>query len=111
MTTDPLRNKPRVPQDHGAVSLLLGGWTPEAAGECIRSHGALNDGTDAARYTTAASLRSSGFVVTHTPSRGIPEHVSVTSAAWDAEAFHACFGPVQEGTPPADGLDEEEVSK
>ena len=59
----------------------------------------LGGGRDAARYTTAGILRSRGFLVTHTPTKRIPEHVSVSKdGEWDVDVcndFDSCFGNVE----------------
>ena len=57
------------------------------------------------RHCTAGALRNAGFVVTHTPSRMNPDHISVTlpdgAAQWDdgqanglemTFAIHEAFG-------------------
>lgn len=98
-TTEPFRNEPRWWKE-SAVSLVLGGWDPLAAGEIVRGW-ALDDGTDAARYTTAGTLRSKGFTVTHRPTKRNSEHVTVTvDGAWDVsvcQAFDGCFGVIEVG--------------
>lgn len=98
-TIDPFRNQPRWGRE-GAVSVLLGGWHPLEASRKVRGI-ALEDGTDAARYTTAGTLRAQGFRVTHTPGYRNPDHVSVHfSGEWDeqvCEAFDRCFGPTEVG--------------
>lgn len=111
-TTDPWRVEPRWDREK-AVSLLLGEWTPEGAGDKIRGSGALGDGTDAARYSTAGTLRKQGFAVIHTPNFRNPDHVAVRRDPWLAGEFNGCFGNVQVGTAPDDPLEEEaeEVSK
>lgn len=50
------------------------------------------------RYTTVGRLRAAGFRVEHTPSKRVPDHVSVTTldlrARWtddESERFTACF--------------------
>ena len=96
-TTDRFRNEPRWLRED-AVSLLLGGWHPLAASQKVRGI-ALEDGTDAARYTTAGTLRARGFSVTHAPGRKNPDHVVVSfDGVWDeqvCEAFDECFGPIE----------------
>lgn len=108
-TTEPFRNEPRWVREN-AVSLLLGGWEPLAAGHKVRRHGALDDGTDAARYTSAGTLRVKGFTVEHDPGRKNPDHVRVTRLGpWDAavcQDFDACFSEVQVDPTPREEEDE-----
>jgi hypothetical protein len=96
-TTDQFRKRPRWGKEN-AVSLLLGGWHPLEASRKVRGI-ALEDGTDAARYTTAGTLRANGFRVTHTPGYRNRDHVSVHfDGVWDeqvCEAFDRCFSPIE----------------
>lgn len=85
VTTDPFRNQPRWRQEE-AVSLLVGAWDSLEAGYRVRGQ-ALEDGTDAARYTTVGALRAKGFIVTNTPTKRNPDHVSVS---WDGEWDQKC---------------------
>jgi hypothetical protein len=107
--TEPFRTRPR-PGIENAVSLLAGGFSPLEAGDRVRRQ-ALNDGTDAARYTTAGALRAAGFDVTHTPTKRNADHVSVEFVGeWDDKAsvrFDACFGDVEVADPPRYNDDDE----
>jgi hypothetical protein len=68
-TKEAFRTCPRAGIED-AVSLLLGGFGPLDAGDRVRGR-ALDDGSDAARYTTAGRLRWAGFEVTNTPTPGL----------------------------------------
>lgn len=106
---EPIRNTPRWATE-SAVSLMLGSWDALAVGEVVRRRagGALDDGTEFARHTTAGTLRQAGFTVTNTPTIGNALHVSVTQeGSWDAEGFHRCFGEPKIAAPPGDALEEE----
>jgi hypothetical protein len=111
-TTDQdFHTEPRVAGVQG-MSVIAGGWDPIAAGDIVRYSGALGDGTDAARYTTAGTLRAEGLEVTHTPNRRNPEHVRVQGPGdWgpdESAAFDRSFGPIQVGENLDDGLEEED---
>lgn len=108
--TDDWRNQPRPFETD--VSLLLGRWDPVSAGDVIRwrGGGALQDGTEVIRCTTAGTLRSAGFRVHHTPNRRNPDHVSVTAVGtWNSGAFERCFTEYQVAPEPVDQLEEEEI--
>jgi hypothetical protein len=101
-TTQPWRTAPRM-RDRGAVSLIMGNLTGPVAGAVVRANGPYGDGTDAARTTTAGTLRAHGFRPSHSPSKGNPLHVSVAAEReWDEDAFDRCFGEPQVAPPPAD---------
>jgi hypothetical protein len=73
----PFRNATRSYETD--VSLIRGQLSASEAATLIRRQGARYQLTaqDRVRHTTAARLRSAGFVVRATPTRRIPGHVSV----------------------------------
>lgn len=109
-TTEEFRNEPRWATE-SELSLIVGGVDPLLAGDIVRPSGALNDGTDSARYTTAGALRAEGFDVRHSPTRRNPDHVSVGwPGDWTMEvsiAFDSCFTEIEVADPP--NADDEEV--
>jgi hypothetical protein len=84
-----------------SMSLLLGRFTPET-GAATAFRRPTQPGRDACRYTTAGRLRAAGFTVRHTPTKMVPDHVSVyRDGDWTAEVarvFDACFGVPEGGS-------------
>lgn len=98
------RNMPRTERDppERSLSLLRGALTPhEAMTAAFGTHRKCH--RDAARQTTAGTLREVGFRVEHTPRYPLsPDHVSVYwSGDWDddvGDLFDGCFqDPYGEG--------------
>jgi hypothetical protein len=88
----------RAPRPHERdLSVLAGHLTPRQAAMLVRQE--FLSWREAVRYTTVGCLRDAGFRVRSTPSRGIPNHVSVEyDGIWTdddgvAKRFDDCFGP------------------
>ena len=86
-------NVPR-PQDSDGLSVLRGHILLGEAATYVRRKGLIFQG-DAVRHAKVGDLRAEGFVLTLTPSRRIPIHVSVSrEAEWshsEAMQFASCF--------------------
>jgi hypothetical protein len=80
------------------MSLIIGRQTPMAAALLVTK---AVQPSAIARYTSVGRLRGAGFIVTHSPTRGNPLHVSVFPPndqhgpkEWDgpmAKLFKECF--------------------
>jgi hypothetical protein len=83
VTRELQRDRPKRGQ--ADQSMLFGRLTIAEAVALVARRGVLPG--DGVRFTIARCLREAGFVVTSTPSKAIPQHVSVTRAEeWDDEA-------------------------
>lgn len=81
-------DRPR-PKDRDGLSAMLGKVTPAEARKPVRRVGALTE-DDGVRYARVGDLRKRGFIVTHTPSRGNTDHVSIRyPGAWDDDISRA----------------------
>lgn len=90
------RNTPRA-IDHDGLSVLRGEVATLDAARFVRRPRFPLTG-DGVRLAQVEALRRAGFVVTHTPTRFNPIHVSTSSGAqWNsalAVSFDACFSDV-----------------
>lgn len=90
----PFRRRPRFPREQD-VSVIRGRLSVAETCRLIRRRD-VSGIEDGVRYTTVGTLRAAGYAVTHTPSRAIPGHVSVTWVdRWTEDqdtGFDACFG-------------------
>lgn len=91
------RNELRVDRGETEMSLTIGRQTPMAVALLVTK--TVPAGARA-RYTTAGALRTAGFIVEHSPTKGNALHVSVfppkgvEPREWDltmANAFAQCF--------------------
>lgn len=100
----PFKNRPPVPEECNALSLLRGRYSVSEATALIRTSRNTPSPGSGVRYTTAARLRQDGFPVRPTGNNKNPHHVSVTCTdekhIWtedDSVRFDACFdGPTWE---------------
>jgi hypothetical protein len=79
------------------ISLIRGRIGEQDAGKIVcRKYVRMARAIHAVRYTTAGELRSKGFIVTHSPTKRNPDHVSVEwRGDWTDEVsatFDTCFG-------------------
>jgi len=93
------KNRPPVPTQVNALSLLRGEHSVAEAAALIQTSRSSPSPGSGVRYTTAARLRQDGFPVRPTGNNKNPYHVSVTCVdekhMWtedDSVRFDACFG-------------------
>jgi hypothetical protein len=78
------RSAPRFPAE-SELSMLWGEMPPLMAALAVR--GRIGDDNDRARACRAGGLRAAGFIVTNTPTKRNPDHISVSvpggAVKWD----------------------------
>jgi hypothetical protein len=85
ISVPPFRQSPRFDSGETDISLLEGRLEPSEAAALVLRRAAPPYAT--VRYTTVGRLRLEGFIVTRTPTRRVPNHISVTVPSL-VEAWH-----------------------